>query len=213
MKTFYIIDDNSSYQRRAPRFEMDNEKTIQINECPACHRCNKIHAGTVELHIIQKKGSIWPDFLEHYNNYKGLFVSERVKNDLQSNNIAYEYERPVIIKPPFPKKLADKPMPKYFWIKPFWGGEVDEDKSEVKIERTCTVCGRKWYYNGFGDNKKYIKESSWKGYDLFYTANTVYVFCTAKVAKLALKEKWTNAKIYPSDIGSSYKNYGILCFE
>ncbi len=126
-----------------------------------------------------------------------MVVSERVRNDLEENDIRGYVAHRVRVSPGFDFALRGQPIPPYYLLEFTGRFDLDRRRFDNFEGQLCPNChlwkptkGGKF---GYGSKNLFPLLESWNGGDFLLQGNidSGVKYCTRKVAELAREKKWT----------------------
>jgi hypothetical protein len=140
----------------------------------------------------------------------GLYVSERVKQTLDSVSARYGKAFPALVQQPYPRKLRAEVPPRFFQITGEFGAKLDFAASGYRIKSTCPSCGNIKVDHLSTPRADRLVDGSWTGSDIFYTdLSPGRLFCSSRILALAGVNRWSNFRFLTLDDSHNYGHKGI----
>lgn len=138
MPRFFSVSHNSTYTRGYPWLTTLKEGFGAVYHCGTCGRVLHYATGEMAAVLEPHKGTQWADVLG-CGHFPFFIVSERVLECWEQEAVGSFPGAEVRLLPPIPKKLGDKPAPRYYWIDgtKMRGALVDFDASGFVDVKFC----------------------------------------------------------------------------
>jgi len=195
---FFVVD----YDKNRPWIMATYAKKKRTHDDPGFKSWEE-PLGPILLRLYDE-GDFWPDHIGGGFTMPGFYVSERVKKSLDKEGVKYDKAFPASVwMHELPPALKNVPPPKYYWLYPLTGVEIDLTASGfVNIRRSPTTG---LLYGDLPDRldpcslkEVAFVDGSWTGADLFVSSRSPSrIFCTRRIIDLASKHRWTNFKFVP----------------
>lgn len=131
-----------------------------------------LESPLIKNNIFEKNsGTYWYDFVQFSNSFD-FVISEKVKNELEKNNITGYSAFPIVI-----DGFEDK---KYFGV-----AITSKSGPILNLEKL----------NNYIDENVLFDLKTWGGSDIFNLENTGIMACTEKVKEIILDNKFSNVEI------------------
>jgi hypothetical protein len=144
--------------------------------CPNCHVTSDIPVEPYQMQWIEGSEVIG-DFAGSSQYCWDLLVQQKVVDYFTQNNYFANYKDVVFVPNSFRKKKSKYPIvpypyvgPPFYVVLPRYGVHLNDEKSQIDREISCSVCGcvhyNTWKTNDFWSNL-IIDEEEWNGLKMF----------------------------------------------
>ena len=166
--------------------------------CFACGAISKEPVGEMTVQVAPRKR--WPDAFG-INKYRRCVIHERVVSGLLEAGVVIQCG-PVVFKWLEGQRPPDDSVPKFFYIVPKPGLELDLAAGGVIADNRCPQCGayRKIEFTKAHGRYAFVpKVETWTGLDIFTFSNFPgeQVYCSFRILELARKFRWANFQFHP----------------
>lgn len=197
---FDITGDTSSDPEERKQLRPRLSVSLGYNTTRGCLVCGNYNVPTAKdfAGASATLGSFDATYFSDFLQAPGfLLVSERVKTDLERNDIRGYIAHSVPLTPECDFALKDQPIPPYYLLEITGRFDLDRRRFDNFEGQLCPNChiwkptkGSKFRY---GEKNLLPLLESWNGGDFLLQGNidSGALYCTKKVADLARAKKWT----------------------
>jgi hypothetical protein len=121
-------------------------------------------------------------------------------NDLRDFGIDYLRATEMPLVPPFPKKLRDLPLPRYYVLEAIPGLKVAWAAMGIPHDTNDNIDLSGGYPRPWPPSEWKVRASSWRGQELMSYSNwqsPSTLVCTDEIKEIAQARKWTNIMFHP----------------
>ncbi len=175
-----------------------------------CGRCGRtVHRHSSEgWSCVVDEGTYWPDVLGAASSPIHA-VSARVVRALEDEAASGFEVCPMHLAEVRGRRLAHLPEPEYFYLNVTGAVDIDLAAGGIGDVPACPECFQQIPEGHKPAHRHVPIAGTWDGADFVRTRNlpNLLTFCTRRIVELARRDRWSNLRIDPMDIGSH--NYGL----
>jgi len=216
--SFFTVTDDSFRQHSNPWVISITNGLHYLPRCKGCGCEDVALDATLEVALMQNKGSKWPDALG-CGAFPLMIISVRAVEAWHRQGFGPLPLKRIVVRGHVPRKLRAEDCPGYFCVDGLrlCGARLDPDASGYSGVQRCVRCGVTSHDPTATREKqrdrKYpfvLVAQSWQGLPLFTTDLERYTFfCSEEFVTMSRRYRLSNFRFVPIEDRGSYHHEGL----